>query len=254
MIDRSIEYEKMARVEKDLWWYRVLHDLTHKAIRKQFGDDTSISILDLGCGTGGLMMYLKEMGYNNIKGFDLSDDAVRICKERNLNVSKGNMLDVNDLVESGSINVLVTNDTLYFLALEAVPALITSLRKVLKPEGLLIFNLPAMKAFRGTHDVGVGIVTRFESEDVAKILSGTDMALLSKRSWPFTVAPLIYLIRMNQRRQLKRSPNHPIESDVEMPNRTVNGFLEVLVKLECNVFSSGPFGSSLFVTAKRKEP
>jgi SAM-dependent methyltransferase len=253
MIDRSVEYEKMARVEKELWWYRVLHELTHSAIRKQFGSDTSISILDLGCGTGGLMMYLRELGYNNIQGFDLSDDAVRICKDRGLNVTKGNMLDVNTLVETLSIDVIVSNDTLCYLMLNDVPLQLSSLQKVLKPNGLLVFNLPAMKIFRGTHDIGVGIVTRFESGDVAQILSGTEMELLTKRFWPFTVAPLIYLIRLKQRWQMKRLPNTPIESDVEMPNRVINRILEALVKFECKVVGSGLFGSSLFVAARKKD-
>lgn len=254
MIDRSVEYDKMAKVEEELWWYRVLHELTHNAIVKQFGTNTSINILDLGCGTGGLMLYLKAKGYQNIQGFDLSDDAVRICNNRGLKVSKENMLDVNTLVGNASVDVLVTNDTLCYLKLNDVSQQVIRLENTLRPNGLLVFNLPAMKAFRGTHDIGVGLVTRFESDDVTRMLLGTEMELLTKRFWPFTVAPLIYMIRLKQRWQMKRTPNAPIESDVEMPNQTVNRLLEALVKMECRLLGSGPFASSLFVVSQRKSP
>lgn len=254
MIDRSVEYEKMAKVEKELWWYRVLHELTHSAIRRQFGADTSIRIVDLGCGTGGLMMYLKQLGYDNIQGFDLSDDAVRICNDRGLNVSKGNMLDVNKLVEEGMVDVLVTNDTLYFVPQENRTAYVLQLALTLRPEGLLIFNLPSMEIFRGMHDKSVGIDKRFESEDVLPLLSKSQLELLTKRFWPFSVSPLIYLIRLNQRWQMRRSPNAPIKSDVEMPNRMLNTILEGLVKLECRLLRSGLFGSSIFVAARKNAP
>jgi 2-polyprenyl-3-methyl-5-hydroxy-6-metoxy-1,4-benzoquinol methylase len=42
-------------------------------------DDKHTEILDIGCGTGQLLDMLKFKGYNNISGFDFSDEAVKIA-------------------------------------------------------------------------------------------------------------------------------------------------------------------------------
>jgi 2-polyprenyl-3-methyl-5-hydroxy-6-metoxy-1,4-benzoquinol methylase len=81
MISNFKEYEKMAFVEKKLWWYRILHEKVLKSVidnqipKKDF-------ILDLGCGTGGLLEKLIALGYNNVKGIDTSDFAIDFCKKK----------------------------------------------------------------------------------------------------------------------------------------------------------------------------
>lgn len=62
MLDRHEEYDRMAECEQKLWWYRALHERTVEAIRQRFGQQP-LRILDAGCGTGGLMMYLREQGF-----------------------------------------------------------------------------------------------------------------------------------------------------------------------------------------------
>ena len=37
MIDKREEYTKMAEVEERLWWYKTLHTLVYKVIKKKFG-------------------------------------------------------------------------------------------------------------------------------------------------------------------------------------------------------------------------
>ena len=82
MINNKIEYEKMALVESELWWYRILHEkvlesLSYYKVRKEE------LIIDLGCGTGGLLEKLSEYGYNTM-GIDISESAIHFCKKKNL--------------------------------------------------------------------------------------------------------------------------------------------------------------------------
>ena len=61
MIGNRYEYDVMAKCEKELWWYRCLHELTLKKINAA----TKIahqSILNAGCGTGELLVRVKENG------------------------------------------------------------------------------------------------------------------------------------------------------------------------------------------------
>jgi SAM-dependent methyltransferase len=251
MIDRSVEYEKMARVEKELWWYRVLHELTHSAIRKQFGSDTSISILDLGCGTGGLMLYLRDNGYQNVQGVDISEDAIRFCKDRQLTAKVGDMKDLTQLVEVDSIDVLVSNDTLYFVPEGLRHEYMTTAFSRLRPSGLLVFNLPAMQMFRGMHDRSVGITKRFNLSEVKSIIDNIGFKSYSIRFWPFSLSPLIYLVRLIQRIKMRGNVNLQIESDVNLPPAALNSLFYWLVTIEIQLFNSGPIGSSILLVLRK---
>jgi SAM-dependent methyltransferase len=49
------------------------------------------SVLELGCGNGKNMLYRSDI---NIKGIDISNEQVIICKRKNLNVEKGNVTEL----------------------------------------------------------------------------------------------------------------------------------------------------------------
>jgi len=254
MIDGKEEYRKMADAEGSLWWYRILHKLTHEAIQRRFADDTAIRILDLGCGTGGMMQYLKDRGYQNIQGIDLSEEAVRISKERSLNVSCGDMLSVSKFVGQDEMDVIISNDTLYFIPENDRPEYLQVLASRLKENGLLITNLPAMKEFSGMHDQSVGIEKRFERDQVNVMFSQTEFTVLGQRFWPFVLSPMIFIARAQQRRKMLKKPQVPVTSDVGVPPFLVNQCLYLATLAEVSLIRSGPFASSLFVVSQRKSP
>jgi ubiquinone/menaquinone biosynthesis C-methylase UbiE len=49
------------------------------------------SVLELGCGNGKNMLYRSDI---NIKGIDISNEQVIICKRKNLDVEKGNITEL----------------------------------------------------------------------------------------------------------------------------------------------------------------
>ncbi|HCY77913.1 MAG TPA: hypothetical protein DHV28_18560 [Ignavibacteriales bacterium] len=50
------------------------------------GYNTNSSILDLGCGQGILMDFLRKSGYTNLQGIDISEEQIAIAKKSILNV------------------------------------------------------------------------------------------------------------------------------------------------------------------------
>ena len=75
MLGNKDEYDRMAEAEGKHWWYRSLHERVLRTIQKQFAS-RDIDILDAGCGTGGLLSYLRDNGFTNLQGFDISEFAV----------------------------------------------------------------------------------------------------------------------------------------------------------------------------------
>ena len=115
MLGQREEYIKMANVELHHWWYQTLHQKVLDAIRT-YAISSDPHIMDAGCGTGGMITRLRENGYSKIQGFDLSQDAVGICRKKNILIDQENLCNVGQHYPPTSVDVIISNDTLYFFS------------------------------------------------------------------------------------------------------------------------------------------
>ena len=253
MIGRSDEYEKMFRLEGQLWWYRILHERVESVLRQHFGDKRDIQLLDAGCGTGGLLSFLRQRNYNNLRGIDGSADAVAFCQARDLPVAFLNLNELDHFEPDKTYDVIVCNDVFcYFDDTDLVP-LVGELIRRLRPSGILISNNNAFNLFRGQHDRAVGSMRRFVRSDLEQLLVPAGLRMLTATYWSLVLSPLILLMRQWQDWQLRRGWRklEEAESDVYMPPAWLNEALYRIVRAEQTVFSRTPFGSSLFITASK---
>jgi len=241
----------MAEVEEAHWWYRALHHRVLDSIRKCFQKD-DITILDAGCGTGGLMRFLQGHGYRNISGFDLSPYAVEICRERRLpSVKLGDILKIDEIFQ-GPFDVIVSNDVLCYFNEREIVSLADKILRRLKPGGVFMGNLPAFKAFGGIHDISVGIKMRYTKKQFLDLFDPESFENISVDFWPFLLSPFVFLVRSVQRIKLRLNPDLEIRSDIDMPNAIVNGLLFRLIALENKVFRKKPWASSMFIILRKK--
>ena len=250
MIDNRREYEVMAEVETNHWWYRILHSLVLESIERELMSP-NIHVLDAGCGTGGLMHSLKAAGYRQVKGFDLSPIAVDICQKKGLDVQLGNLNDIATIQAPSKFDVIISNDTLYYLSADQQSAFFKNANTRLNRGGLLMMNMPALAAFRGTHDRAVGILHRFNRLEVKELIQSAGFEALTLRYWPFSLSPAIFVVRAWQR--LKYDPASLIKplSDLKSHSVLLNTLLYRLIRLEIRLARNTPFGSSLFTVLRR---
>lgn len=240
----------MAQVESRLWWYRALHQLTVDALAAHLRGRNAV-IVDAGCGTGGLLVFLRERGYQNCLGFDASPHAVAVCQERGLPVQLCDLRQMEQLPFPQSSDAIVSNDTLYFFTPAEREGILKLFAKHLSSGGLLILNVPALRAFRGIHDMSVGIGHRFSKAEMEALLNSAGFIPVRIRFWPFLLSPLIYAKRLSQRIRLRHSSRVPVRSDIDLPPAAVNWLFESITKMENAFLSWKPFGSSLFVVARK---
>jgi 2-polyprenyl-3-methyl-5-hydroxy-6-metoxy-1,4-benzoquinol methylase len=258
MLNNPKEYTAMAEAEQGLWWYRVLHEQSILALPLRRGSTnrgtvgegalSELSILDAGCGTGGLMLKLKAAGYTNVVGADISEHAQQICQSRKLNVIQASITELHQKLVGQQFDVIVCNDVLCYFTPEEVPPTIEGFKSLLKPGGLLIMNNPAHAAFSGEHDRAVGIVTRFKPKELLLAIS-YHLSVIGCTQWPFLLSPAIYVARKLQRMQGRAEA----QSDVKMPLRMINTLLYGICKLEMKLFAKAPFGSSVFIVARNED-
>lgn len=251
MLNQPQEYARMAEVEGTLWWYRALHELVADVIRGE-RDMPDNRILDAGCGTGGLMLFLQERGCRHVQGFDLSEHAVAACGANGLFVEKESLVNIARRYGAQVFDVIVSNDTLCYLEEAQQRAFLAGCFEVLKPGGILIMNLPALAAFRGIHDVSVGIGQRFACPAVRGLVRDSGLILIRETYWPFFASPIIYAVRLWQRLQINLRNTFIVRSDVSLPLPWVNSLLFHLARCENRWIRRKPWGSSLFIVARRQ--
>ncbi len=104
--------------------------------------DKSIKILDIGCGFGSLVKLLKDSGYTNILGIDLSESQVAIAHQFGLSEVQVN--DINDFLSSkeNTFDVITGIDIIEHFSKDELIDLLNIIKKSLKLNGIAIFRTP----------------------------------------------------------------------------------------------------------------
>ena len=112
-------------------------------IKCHFPKDRQISILDLGCGSGGFLYFMNKMGYKNTLGVDLSDDSVTAAKELGIdNILEEDIFDFLESQPKQSFDIITAIDLIEHLPKEYVLKFAKLTQKCLKPAGKLILHQP----------------------------------------------------------------------------------------------------------------
>jgi SAM-dependent methyltransferase len=250
MIGLSAEYEKMFRLEGQLWWYRILHERVEAALHQHFGNRRDVRILDAGCGTGGLLNFLRQRGYTDLRGIDGSADAVAFCQERNLPVTLVDLNKLTDFEPEAQYEVIICNDVFCYFNDPDLPRLVAQIAPRLESTGILVSNNNAFAVFRGQHDLAVGSIRRFVLTDLERLMTPVGLQIQAATYWSFVLSPMILLMRQWQNWQLRRGwcRHDDVNSDVYMPPAWLNNALYRVVRAEQKLLPRTPFGSSLFIT------
>ncbi|MFA4817324.1 MAG: class I SAM-dependent methyltransferase [Parcubacteria group bacterium] len=110
---------------------------------KKFNLNQKNVILDIGCNTGFLVNKLCQEGYSDIFGVDISDEAINFGKEKYPNIAEKLVCYEGDKLpfENDSFDVVLMFDSMEHIP-EAEKFLKNEARRVLKKDGLLIFQTP----------------------------------------------------------------------------------------------------------------
>lgn len=246
------EYRRMAEVETKMWWYKSLHEYILRQIHARFGGTKDIRILDAGCGTGGFLQYLRERGYNQCVGLDISSIAVERTRSNGFDVVQGSISDPGVYEGLGQFDVVVSMDVICSLPNEEHrKTFFRSAYEALNDHGIMIVQTPAFNVFRGIHDLAVGVNQRYTKSEIEKLLLQSDIKGIALSYRLFLLSPLIFLARISQRIKLKLNPQISIESDVVMPGNALNNTLLTIQRFEDRFITAKPFGTSLQIVATK---
>lgn len=138
------EYDAMRRVEETHWWFRGRLERA-LALLERFG--IGGKILDLGCGTGANARGFATRG--EVYAMDVSPVAARFTRDRGCaRVAVGDALRIP--FASASFDAVLAFDLFEHLADDL--GAVREVRRVLRPNGVLLATVPACPPLFGPHD------------------------------------------------------------------------------------------------------
>lgn len=241
------EHDLLRQVEDRHWWHRVLRRQVLRTLRVL---PSGSRVLDAGCGTGGMLRWLTEF---DAHGADLSPHAVELCHRRGLLHVK--QASIHDLpFPDGTFDAVLSLDVLYHAAVDESRALV-EMRRVLRPGGLLVTNLPAFECLRGAHDVAACGVRRYTACQVRSLLESHSLRIEMIHHWnAWLFLPLLTWRQSNRLAAgTKAAAGH---SDLRVNFGILNHLLFFTGSIDawfCRLLSL-PFGTSIFAIARHDKP
>lgn len=100
-------------------------------------------ILDLGCGTGHFLYYLKKQKYSNFIGVDFGKQAVEFCKKNKLAPKIVNSDALSYLKKTRKkFDAIIFNDIIEHIPKKEIIPLLKLMKKRLSKKGVLIIKTP----------------------------------------------------------------------------------------------------------------
>lgn len=242
---RFPEYERMAEVESRMWWFRNLHHNLLAVIENALGAPLAEtlagkSLLDAGCGTGGVLMRLEAAAPDGIYyGVDIAERAVEFAREKTRAELKIGSVDELPYPDE-MFDVIVSADVILHELVNEDLA-IAEFRRCLKPGGLLILNMPAYQWLRSYHDENVGGARRYTKAGLRRQMEARGFRTVRATYWNTTFFPLMVAKR-------KLIPNKGDRSDVALMAGPLESFFHGATLLERCAVRNGyslPYGGSV---------
>ena len=133
-----------------------------KNYKKHLPKDKNIKILDVGCGLGHFLFFLKKLGYKNIYGIDYDENNVKFCKSLGFkNVIKADMFDYFKKSQE-MYDLIILNDVLEHIPKENLIDFLIDCKNHLTKGGVFMFktvncnNIYGLSSYFAdfTHEVG----------------------------------------------------------------------------------------------------
>lgn len=163
----TAEYERMYRLEDSYWWFVGRHRLIESLLRSYYGPpdnpESTLRLLDIGCGTGAMSARLARWG--KVVSADFSPLALQFSRRRGLHNLVG--ADAMNLPFQGDqFDALVAMDMLEHLPDDN--AALREFNRVLKPGGRVFATVPAYMHLWSDHDVSLMHHRRYVRAEMAE--------------------------------------------------------------------------------------
>ncbi len=235
-------YEQHFRLEDHHWWFVGRRQLVLQELARRGGTEPG-PILDLGCGTGGMLPYLQRFG--TAIGVDSAPQAAKGCVRRSVPFALGWGPALP--FRNGAFGTVAALDVI-----EHVPddlGLLREMHRVLRPGGLLLITVPAYQFLWSQHDVFNHHQRRYRRRNLRTVITAAGFEI-SKLSYFNT---LLFPAAVARKAAMRFSRGDGPASHLDDVVAPVNALLKLILTAERPLVQRWdfPFGASLICAARR---
>ncbi len=240
-------YRQHAEQEEQHWWFAGRRDVIAACLRRWVPERGGRTLLDVGCGTGGMLPLLAQFGH--VTGVESEPAALAVAARR---VSAGVAVQAGALPDDlpdGPFDVVTAFDVV-----EHVPTPVESLKSMarrLRADGRLVVTVPAFMFLWSQHDELNHHYVRYTDALLREQLQAAGLDVLHTSYFNAWLFPAVAAVRAVQR-VLPGWLRGPAKSDLGLPPALVNRALHALFASEASVVARArlPAGVSLLAVAR----
>jgi len=238
------EYERMHAAEERQWWYAGMRAISFALLGDALpAGARAPRLLDSGCGTGSIVRHLSTRG--RAVGVDLSPEAVRLARGRGAAVARAELMALP--FADATFDCVTSFDVIYHRWVRDDAAAVREMARVLRPGGLLLLRVPALKMLWGAHDEAVHSRHRYTRAEVRRLLASAGFEVLRD-----TYANSLLFPILAARRALDRLTGRQ-GSDVGFLPAPLEWAFGAALRIEARLVRrvSLPVGASVFALARK---
>jgi len=238
------DFKKLNQTGAEHFWYKarriLINDLLNLALPVR---DPNRKIIELGCGTGIQLPLLAQFG--TVEGLDIAPESIALAKRSGFSARVFNI--ETELLEKDSLEVIACFDVLEHIKDDALA--LKKIFEALKPNGILLFSVPAVPWLFSPHDKAASHYRRYSQKEIINKLKAAGLTLKTINYWNSWLFPAIALMRT-----IKKiiNPRGTASSDTKpLPNFINRGLYQILAAETKSEFKL-PWGLSLCGYAVKK--
>jgi ubiquinone/menaquinone biosynthesis C-methylase UbiE len=150
----------------DYFWFKAKTDLIHTFMKMNLGERNDLNILNIGAGTGDDLKVLKNFGKNYVIDIDANALAVidnDLCEDK----QQGDACNLP--YENNFFDVVIACDV--FEHINDHLKAISEAHRVLQPNGILLFTVPAFQSLYSSHDKALDHFRRYNKKTITQALT-----------------------------------------------------------------------------------
>ena len=213
-------FQQHEDFEQTHWWFTARAEIVRKVLNEILGPpDPGISIVDVGCGTGGMVHVLTDE--RRIVGIDTSELAIEKARSMYPDAAYRCADVFGSDASMASVDLVMLMDVLEHI--EDDRAFLARLVDVLPAGGKILITVPADMSLWSEHDVVAHHMRRYDQAGLEAVWKGLPVRVLGLTAFNARLYPVVKVVRSLKRHLSVKDGR--VKSDFFIPPWPLNTIL-----------------------------